>query len=144
MFHSSVELGYTFSKFFIILNPKNRGPSTLNDFHPISLLELIHKLIAFVLTSRLHQVRDSLVSFTQTAFILDQNIYDEWISTSQVVNIRNRSRIIFKLDFDRLMIELVVTSFGSSCARWVLGIDGSNGSIVVFHVLRSVSWLMVL
>lgn len=63
----------------------------------------VYKLIVYVLKGRLHQVMDSLVSFTQIAFIRGHNIHDDWISISEVVDIMKRSKsgIIFKLDFEK-------------------------------------------
>lgn len=72
-------------------------------FQPISLIGCIHKLVACVLIARLRMGMNFLVSFTQTAFIQGRNIYDGWILVAEVVDLikRNKSGIIFKLDFEK-------------------------------------------
>lgn len=91
------------SEFFIAIIPKVKGPSSLNEFCPISLLGWIHKLVARVLTSRLRSIIDQLISHTQTTFIRGHSIYDGWIIASEVLNIMkwNKESLVFKFDFEK-------------------------------------------
>lgn len=61
-FYMDTVFDHRFSKFFIALILKVKGPSSLNDFRPISFVGRIHKLVAKVLISRLHMVIDHLIS----------------------------------------------------------------------------------
>lgn len=92
---------------FRIPNPlEKKGPTFLNDFRSISLLRWVHKLVAKVLTARLHLFMGSLVSHFQSAFICGHNIYNGWITTSEVVDTmkKNRQGLILNWTSRRLTI----------------------------------------
>lgn len=73
-FNSSGEFDPRFSESFISLISKVKSPMFLNDFQPIPLLGLVHKLIAKVLTRRLQSFISQLVNHSQFAFIRGCNI----------------------------------------------------------------------
>lgn len=104
-FYFDAEFDHRFSESFISLIPKVKGPSLLNDFHPISLLRWIHKLVTKVLTSRLRRFIDHLVSHTQTVFIRGCSIYDGWVVASELLDVMQRKKegLIFKLDFGKAL-----------------------------------------
>jgi hypothetical protein len=54
---------------FISLIPKIPGAINLEDFHPISLVGGIYKVLAKVLLNRLKVVLDKIISKSQNAFI---------------------------------------------------------------------------
>ena len=47
---------------FIALIPKKRNVVNIKYFHPISLVKIVYKLLAKVLTNRLKMVLDNLIS----------------------------------------------------------------------------------
>lgn len=102
-FYESREFDHRFSESFIFLIMKVKGPSSLNDFRPISLLGWIHKLVARILTSRFYTVIDQLISHTQMAFIRAKSIYDVWVIAFEVLDVMKmeNAEIIFKLDFEK-------------------------------------------
>ena len=54
---------------FIALIPKKIDASNVRDFHPISLLGSVYKILAKVLAIRLRVVLDQLISETQNRFV---------------------------------------------------------------------------
>nr|KAJ0199829.1 hypothetical protein LSAT_V11C600329490 [Lactuca sativa] len=65
-----------FNSSFIILVLKTSDPISLSEYHPISLIGCIYKIIAKVLAERLKFYIPHVVSRTQTNFIKDHNILD--------------------------------------------------------------------
>ena len=54
----------------IVLIPKVKYLEKMADFHPISLNNVIYKIISEVLANRLKQIMPQLISPTQSAFVL--------------------------------------------------------------------------
>ena len=54
---------------FIALIPKQIDASNVRDFHPISLVGSVYKILAKVLAIRLRVVLDQLISETQNRFV---------------------------------------------------------------------------
>lgn len=60
----------------VVLLPKKDGAEEISDYHPISLINVIAKLIAKILAIRLSSHMQHLVSNTESVFIKTRSIHD--------------------------------------------------------------------
>ena len=59
---------------FIALIPKVNNPEKVSNFRPISLYNVIYKIISKVIANRLKPMLNSIISETQSVFIVDRLI----------------------------------------------------------------------
>lgn len=64
---------------FLALIAKVQNPSSVNEFRPISLCNILYKLIAKTLANRLKRVLPSIISWNHSAFILGRLTSDNII-----------------------------------------------------------------
>jgi hypothetical protein len=119
----------------IVLIPKNNDPEALKDFRPISLCNVIFKVVSKCLVNRLRPILQDIISPTQSAFIPGRLITDnalmafECIHSTQTGSAARRNFCAYKLDmakaYDRVdwrFLEGVLAKLGfhSTWIRWVM------------------------
>lgn len=89
-FHRNAKLTKGINCTFIALIPKVDNPQRLNDFHSISLVGSMYKVLTKVLANRLRNVIRNVVSPSQYAFVKGRQILDGILITNEGVDEANK------------------------------------------------------
>ena len=91
----------------VVLIPKKTSPSTASDYRPISLCNVVYKLISKVLVNRMKNILPSIIDECQSAFVPKRMIFDniivahETIHTMQSKRRRRTGFLAVKLDMSK-------------------------------------------
>ena len=95
----------------IALIPKIQGPETLGNYRPISLCNLVYKLVTKIIVTRLRTYLEKLISPLQTAFVPGRKGIDNAIIAQEVIHTIGRKRgsvgyMALKIDLEKAYDKL--------------------------------------
>lgn len=141
---------HSLSSTFIALIPKIDEPNTPDKYKPITLCNVIYKLISKVLANRLKPLLPLLISPEQTGYVEGRQIMDDIILSNEVVNslkLLKKPGMILKLDlskaFDKLSwnyIHQMLLAFGFSATwtQWIMSLISSPSFSILLNGSPSV------
>ena len=96
----------TISDIIIALIPKSDPPNTFKDFRPISLCNIVYKLVTKVLVHRLRPILNSIIGPYQSSFLPGRGTIDNSIVLQEIVHFVRKSKkkkgyVAFKLDREK-------------------------------------------
>ncbi|KAJ3687164.1 hypothetical protein LUZ61_016328 [Rhynchospora tenuis] len=121
-FFSTKTMDKDIAKSNLILIPKKDYPQLVSDYRPISVCNVIYKIISKLLSRRLRPVIPTLVSFTQTAFTPDlSKAFDK-------LNWRFISTVLDSHGLPKDYIDWVMACVTSS--RFSIALNGATGGFI--------------
>ncbi|GAU42583.1 hypothetical protein TSUD_302990 [Trifolium subterraneum] len=108
----------------IVPIPKINDPTTLKDFRPISLCNVLLKVISKIIVRRIRPYMNSLVSPFQSSFIPSRSTSDNAIIAQEIVHYMHNKKgkkghLLFKIDFEKAydrvnwdFLKLTLQDFG--------------------------------
>ena len=116
----------------IALIPKASNPERINQFRPISLYNVIYKIIAKVMVDRMRPILEKIIQPTQVAFIPQRVIHDNVLLVHELMNKfkhmkGKKAYVALRLDKRKPTIEWNEISSASVFKKWGFIIDGFLG-----------------
>ena len=135
----------TLNSIFLALIPKRDKPINFADYRPISLCNLLYKMISKVVAVRLKPFLDTHISKEQYGFLKNRQIVEPigiLQETLHSVKTKNSCALILKLDlvkaFDRVnrsFIRLILIQIGVplQAVNWIMGYLSSANFVVLIN-----------
>jgi hypothetical protein len=130
-FHAQGKFLKSINSTFISSIPKIHGAKEIKDFHPISLVGGVYKIIAKVLANRMRRVMDRISSKPQNAFVKGRQILDSVFIANECLDNRVKSEdpVVFcklemekaydHVDWNFLLYLLRRCGFGEKWCLWI-------------------------
>ena len=121
----------TFNATFLSLIPKEHGADSPSKFRPISLCNVVLKIIKKVMDNRLNPLMPGLISPEQSGFVEGRQILDGIILTQEMINLLKQTKspaMLIKVDlakvYDKVswcFLKAMLKAFGfqHDWVRWI-------------------------
>ena len=76
----------------ITLIPKIQGPESLGNYRPISLCNIVYKVVTKIIVSRVRPFLDKLISLLQSAFVPRRKSVDNAIIVQEIIHSLSKKR----------------------------------------------------
>jgi hypothetical protein len=130
---------------FIALIPKSNKPQQFRDYKPISLCNLVYKVISKVIANRIKPILSRSLSEEQLGFLEGRQIQDAIGTAHECIHSikkKNIKSLILKLDlqkaydcisWDYLRMVLIQVGFGLHMKNWILACVNSTSFAVLVN-----------
>jgi hypothetical protein len=129
---------------FLVLIPKTDNSLSFNDFRPISLCNLVYKLISKVIANRIKPFLGRSLSAEQLGFLKGRRIQDAIGAAHECIHSikqKNLKALIMKLDLKKafdsidwefLRLVLFAVGFGEKLSNWILAcVTSANFAVLI-------------
>ena len=142
--HREGKVGINLNSNFMTLIPKSDNPRTFADLRPISLYNLIYKLITKIISNKLKFILSRVISIEQFGLLKNRRIQEPIRITREIlhtIKTKKMEALVVKLElikaFDRVnwnFLRLILLQIGlpSEAVNWIMGcVSSTNFSILI-------------
>ncbi|CAL5398420.1 unnamed protein product [Camellia sinensis] len=92
---------------FLVLIPKVKTPKRMSQFRPISLCNVVYKIVSKVLANRMRKILPEIISINQSAFVAGRVISDNVLASFEIFHFLKNKRhgkeghFVLKLDMSK-------------------------------------------